>query len=84
MMFYALYNYLFNRSIVEGWTTMMILLSTGFAGLFFIIGMMGEYISRLLIEVQNRPYYSTKSVEIFKEKPADRMKSLEEAAASRE
>ncbi len=65
---YALYNYLYNKDIVEGWTTLMILISTGFAGLFFIIGMLGEYISRILIETQNRPLYSTKSTELYREK----------------
>ncbi|MNC27009.1 putative glycosyltransferase [compost metagenome] len=65
---YALYNYFFNKSVVEGWTTLMILMSLGFAGLFFIGGVIGEYISRILIEIQNRPFYSTKSVEMYKEK----------------
>lgn len=65
---YAMYNYLFNQSVVEGWTTLMILISLGFAGLFFICGVIGEYTSRILIEIQNRPFYSTKSVEMYKEK----------------
>lgn len=67
---YAVYNYLFNQSLVAGWTTLMILISLGFAGLFFIGGIIGEYTSRILIEIQNRPFYSTKSVEMFKEKKA--------------
>ncbi|MBS5912934.1 glycosyltransferase [Paenibacillus macerans] len=65
---YALYNYFFNQSVVQGWTTLMILISFGFAGLFFIGGVIGEYTSRILIEIQNRPFYSTKSVEMYKEK----------------
>lgn len=65
---YALYNYYFNQSVVEGWTTLMILMSLGFAGLFFIGGIIGEYTSRILIEIQNRPFYSTKSVEMYKER----------------
>ncbi|MBP1173296.1 glycosyltransferase [Paenibacillus sp. OT2-17] len=65
---YALYNYFFNQSVVQGWTTLMILISLGFAGLFFIGGIIGEYTSRILIEIQNRPFYSTKSVEMYKEK----------------
>ncbi|WP_150270366.1 glycosyltransferase [Paenibacillus tepidiphilus] len=65
---YALYNYFFNQSVVEGWTTLMILISFGFAGLFFIFGIIGEYISRILTEIQNRPFYSTSSVEMYKEK----------------
>ncbi|MFW5437709.1 glycosyltransferase [Paenibacillus apiarius] len=65
---YALYNYFFNKSVVQGWTTLMILISFGFAGIFFIVGILGEYISRILVELQNRPFYSTKSVEMYKEK----------------
>lgn len=67
---YAMYNYFFNQSVVAGWTTLMILISLGFAGLFFIGGIIGEYTSRILIEIQNRPFYSTKSVEMYKEKKA--------------
>ncbi|GLI09886.1 glycosyl transferase [Paenibacillus tyrfis] len=63
---YALFNYFFNKNIVEGWTTLMILISFGFTGLFFIVGMLGEYISRILIEIQNRPSYTTQSVDNFK------------------
>ncbi|WP_164716623.1 glycosyltransferase [Paenibacillus whitsoniae] len=68
MAIYAFYNYFFNKNIVEGWTTLMILISFGFTGLFFIVGMLGEYISRLLIEIQNRPFYTTSSVELYKPK----------------
>lgn len=78
---YAFYNYIFNKNIVEGWTTLMILISTGFAGIFFIIGIIGEYISRMLIEIQNRPFYSTKSVEIYKEKPFIPLADQEVAAS---
>ncbi|MDQ0890933.1 glycosyltransferase involved in cell wall biosynthesis [Paenibacillus sp. V4I9] len=63
---YALYNYFFNKNIVQGWTTLMILISFGFTGLFFIVGMLGEYISRILIEIQNRPFYTTSSIEMYK------------------
>ncbi|WP_028595323.1 glycosyltransferase [Paenibacillus assamensis] len=63
---YTIYSYLFNESIVQGWTTTMIFVSFGFAGLFFIVGLLGEYISRILIETQNRPFYTTKSVESYK------------------
>ncbi|MDN4620697.1 glycosyltransferase [Paenibacillus sp. PsM32] len=65
---YALYNYFFNKYVVQGWTTLMILISLGFAGMFFITGILGEYISRILIETQNRPFYSASSVEMYKEK----------------
>jgi glycosyltransferase involved in cell wall biosynthesis len=74
---YAFYNYFFNQNVVEGWTTLMILISFGFTGLFFIVGMLGEYISRILIEIQNRPFYTTNSVEIYK--PIRRTLEIENA-----
>lgn len=82
---YALFNYIFNRSVVEGWTTLMILISFGFAGLFFIVGMLGEYISRILIELQNRPFYSTQSVQLIqKSNKAQQNTAMREVAASNE
>nr|WP_284446416.1 glycosyltransferase [Paenibacillus hunanensis] len=67
---YAFYNFFFNKYVVQGWTTLMILISFGFAGLFFITGILGEYIARILIEIQNRPFYSASSIETYKEKRA--------------
>jgi len=84
---YGLYNYIFNQSVVEGWTTLMILISFGFAGLFFIVGMLGEYISRIMIELQDRPFYTTRSVDIYKPKVTQEsylFHSMDEVAASNE
>lgn len=83
---YALYNYIFNEFVVQGWTTLMILISSGFAGLFFIVGMLGEYISRILIEIQDRPAYTTSSLEIHKVKEGKIEVSLSEleVAASKQ
>lgn len=54
---YVGYNWAF-RDVVEGWTTIMAMLSLGFSGIFFILGLHGEYITRILTEVQNRPLYT--------------------------
>lgn len=81
MLGYALYQFIFNKSVVEGWTTLMILISIGFSGVFFIFAVMGEYISRILIETQNRPTYSTRSVELFKEKKDNHIAEIELAEA---
>jgi len=68
MIGYALFQYFFKQNIVEGWTSLMILVAFGFSGIFFILGMLGEYIERILTETQNRPSYTIRSVEVCKEK----------------
>lgn len=60
---YAVFIYLFDKRVIEGWTTIMLLLSSGFTGLFFILGIIGKYISILLIEIKNRPLYTIKSIQ---------------------
>jgi len=82
---YTFYNYFFNQNLVQGWTTLMILISFGFTGLFFIVGMLGEYILRILIEIQSRPFYTTSSVEVYKPSPHQNVgQAYQEVAASKE
>lgn len=64
---YTLFQYLFNREVVRGWPTMMLFLSVVFSGLFFILGVLGEYILRILAEVKGRPYYTVSTVKVFPE-----------------
>mgnify|MGYP003985115595 CR=1 FL=1 len=47
-------------SDVRGWTTLMAFLSFAFFGPFLVLGFLGEYISMILIELQNRPLYTIK------------------------
>jgi len=60
---YAIIIFLVDKRVIEGWTTIMLLLSFGFTGLFFILGIIGKYISILLLEIKNRPLYTVKSVQ---------------------
>lgn len=46
--------------VVEGWTTVMALLSVGFAGVFAILGLLAEYVTRILVEVRRRPTYAVR------------------------
>lgn len=68
MICYTLFNFFFNSYVIPGWTTQMILISTGFSGFFFILSIIGQYIIRILVEVQNRPVYTNLSAEIYKAK----------------
>lgn len=54
---WAAFNFFFNASVVQGWTTIMVLLSGGFAGVFVVLGILGEYLGRLLVETRGRPIY---------------------------
>ena len=51
-----MYNKFFNDAIVDGWTSVMILISF-FGGLIiFFLGVIGLYLSKVFIEVKQRPY----------------------------
>ena len=54
--FFLMYNKFFNDAIVDGWTSVMILISF-FGGLIiFFLGVIGLYLSKVFIEVKHRPY----------------------------
>lgn len=53
---YALASYLFFRTI-EGWTSLLILMSFFFSFVFLILAILGEYIGKIHIETKKRPRY---------------------------
>jgi dolichol-phosphate mannosyltransferase len=66
---YAVGVFLFLDEVVAGWTTLMIVLSLGLAGLFLILGIVGEYLARILVEVRGRPLYALRSAQVFHPAP---------------
>lgn len=53
----ALYAHFIEKSTIPGWTSTTVLMTLLFGILFILIGLIGEYISRILIELRNRPRF---------------------------
>ena len=53
----AIYRKLVLGDTVPGWTQTMVVLTLLFGVLFFLLGIIGEYIGRILIEVRRRPRF---------------------------
>src|SRR6202008_328137 len=51
----AVYTKLFTHEAVPGWASLFVLVSLLFGILFILIGIVGEYIARILEEVRGRP-----------------------------
>lgn len=62
---YAVLIYLFKRDVPEGWTTVTVVLSGGLAGIFLVLGILGEYVSRILVEVRGRPLYALRDATTY-------------------
>lgn len=55
---YALVINFIKKDVIEGWTTLMIVIAIGFAGLFLVLAVLGEYMARILAEVRRRSLYA--------------------------
>jgi dolichol-phosphate mannosyltransferase len=54
---WAVYEKLFGTGVVQGWTTIMILVAMGSSAQLLMTGILGEYIGRIYEEVKRRPLY---------------------------
>src|ERR1035441_4098849 len=54
---YSLYVYLVDETI-RGWTSLMAVMLFFLAAQFLVLGMIGEYVSRLYIETKHRPLFN--------------------------
>jgi len=55
---FALFTWIRMSGMTRGWTSIIIFLSISFAGVFFILGIFSEYISKILKESINVPLYT--------------------------
>jgi dolichol-phosphate mannosyltransferase len=56
-MLYAIYAKLFTDTVVPGWASGVAVVSFLFGILFIMLGVLGEYIGRILIEARDRPRF---------------------------
>jgi dolichol-phosphate mannosyltransferase len=54
---YAFFGKFFGRGTVPGWASTLMVLSLLFSLLFVYLGILGEYIGRIVIEVRRRPRF---------------------------
>jgi len=54
---YAIYSKLVVGSTIPGWTSTLAILSFLFGILFVYLGLLGEYVGRIVVEVRRRPRY---------------------------
>ena len=57
VVFYAFFGKIFGEGTVPGWASTMMVISVLFFLLFIYLGILGEYIGRIIIEVRGRPRY---------------------------
>jgi dolichol-phosphate mannosyltransferase len=55
--FYAFFGKIFGRGTVPGWASTLMVISLLFSLLFVYLGVLGEYIGRIVIEVRQRPRF---------------------------
>ena len=55
--FYALYIKFILGKAIQGWTSLLILMSLFFSGIFIMLGIIGEYIAKIHMETKKRPRY---------------------------
>lgn len=62
---YAFVIYFLKDVRIEGWTTMMLFVSFGFSGIFFLFAIVVKYLESILRESQSAPLYIVESAHII-------------------
>jgi len=60
---YSLFVYFYFNFVVQGWTTTMLFLSFSFSGIFFVLVILGKYLTMIMEHLQNRPDYFVSSID---------------------
>ncbi len=60
---YSVVSFLFVRHTVAGWSSLMAVMAILGAGQFLVLGIIGEYVGRILRETRGRPVYIVASTE---------------------
>jgi len=55
--FYAFFGKIFGKETVPGWASTVLIISLLFSLLFIYLGILGEYVGRIIIEVRQRPRF---------------------------
>jgi len=84
--FYVLFVNLFKSKVAEGWTTLSLQNSVMFFILFMILAILSEYVAKLFINNQNRPFYlvarESRSLVLTRKREINVIKSHTEAQNS--
>jgi dolichol-phosphate mannosyltransferase len=54
---YAVFIKMFTNSVIPGWASAVSIISFLFGVLFILVGLLGEYLGRILLEVKRRPRF---------------------------
>lgn len=57
VLLYAFYGKIFGRGVVPGWASTLMVISLLFFLLFIYLGILGEYVGRMVVEVRRRPRF---------------------------
>jgi len=60
---YTMYQFFFNKSLIEGWTSVMLFLAFGFSGVFLVLLIINKYFSLLFKEIRTHPSFLIKNIE---------------------
>jgi glycosyltransferase involved in cell wall biosynthesis len=83
LLVYSVISFLWIRQTVTGWTSVMSAIAILGAGQLLVLGIIGEYVGRILRETRRWPVYIVAETELTREEPVRVAEAYGERAASR-